>query len=391
MEDVILSKLIDGQSNGIIVLNKDLVVLYANKKVREFFSSDANQLLGNYVKCNNTIVENCYCQQTSKCSECILSNAIKQLKETNIKQIIDNLKFNSQGEYINISLKISHEGDYIILEFTDLCNLYEEINFLSRMMDKSKDIMFFKDNNLKYRYVNLGCAELFNSNKEQIINKDDNDLLRENYMDELLYRKLKIGDIKTLKKGSSNHVIYYKERYLNLSKECIDGGILCIGTDITEEKMANKRAERDVLTGLFNKRKFINDIDKVLKYNESSFYLALIDIDNLRDLNNNYGHLKGDEYLSKLGKILENTSEGRFYRTGGDEFAGLIRLKRNALKSIFDNIFDTLKNLNCNPPLTISVGIIPVDINKTYVENYEEADNLLYEAKKKGKNSFILS
>lgn len=390
MDDVILSKLIDEQSNGIIVLDKDLVVLYANKKVRKFFSSDENQLLGNYVKCNNTIVENCYCQQTSRCSECILNNAMKQLKETNIKQIIDNLKFNSDGKYINISLKISHEGDYIILEFTDLCNLYEEINFLSRMMDKSKDIMFFKDSNLKYKYANQGCAELFNCDKEQILNKDDNDLLRENSIEELLYRKLKIGDIKTLKKGSSNHVIYYKERYLNISKECIDGGILCIGTDITEETMANKRAETDVLTGLYNKRKFINDIDEILKYDGSSFYLALIDIDNLKELNNNYGHLKGDDYLSKLGKILENTSKGRFYRTGGDEFAGLIRLKRNDLKSMFDDIFETLNNLNCNPPLTISVGIVPIDINKTYIENYKEADNLLYEAKKKGKNSFIL-
>ena len=391
MEDVILSKLIDEQSNGIIVLNKDLVVLYANKKVREFFSSNINQLLGNYVKCNNTIVENCYCQQTSKCSECILNNAIRQLKETNIKQIIDNLKFNSEGEYINISLKISHEGDYIILEFTDLCNLYEEINFLSRMMDKSKDIMFFKDSNLKYKYVNQSCADLFNCDKGQMLNKDDNELLRQNCIDELLYRKLKKGDIKTLKKGNYNHVIYYKERHLNISKECIDGGILCIGADITEETKANKRAETDVLTGLNNRRKFINDIDEILKYDGSDFYLALIDIDNLKNLNNNYGHLKGDEYLSKLGKILENTSKGRFYRTGGDEFAGLIRLERNALKSMFYDIFDTLKNLNCNPPLTISVGIVPLDINKTHIENYKEADNLLYEAKKKGKNSFILS
>ncbi|MCC3869780.1 sensor domain-containing diguanylate cyclase [Terrisporobacter mayombei] len=391
MEDVILSKLIDEQSNGIIVLNKDLVVLYANKKVREFFSSNINQLLGNFVKCNNTIVESCYCQQTSKCSECILNNAIRQLKETNIKQIIDNLKFNSDGEYINISLKISHEGDYIILEFTDLCNLYEEINFLSRMMDKSKDIMFFKDSNLKYKYANQSCADLFNCDKDEMLDKDDNELLRLNCIDELLYRKLKIGDINTLKKGNYNHTIYYKERHLNISKECIDGGILCIAADITEEKKANKRAETDVLTGLNNRRKFINDMDEILKYDGNNFYLALIDIDNLKYLNNNYGHLKGDEYLSKLGKILEDTSKGRFYRIGGDEFAGLIRLKKNALESMFDDIFDTLKSLNCNPPLTISVGIVLVDINKTYIENYKEADNLLYEAKKKGKNRFILS
>ena len=82
MDDVILSTLLDEQSNGLIVLNEDLIVLYANKKIRKFFSSDTNQLLGNYIKCNNTIVECTYCQQTSKYNECILSNTIKELKQT---------------------------------------------------------------------------------------------------------------------------------------------------------------------------------------------------------------------------------------------------------------------------------------------------------------------
>lgn len=391
MEEVILSRLIDEQSNGLIVLSQDLVVLYANKKVREFFSSDTNQLIGNYIKCNNTIVENTYCQQTSKCSECVLSNAIKQLKETHDNQSIDNLKFNSEGEYINISLKISHMNDYIILEFTDLCNLYEEINFLSRMMDKSKDIMYFKDKNLKYKYVNQRCLELFNCDKSQMINKDDEELLRENYIDKLMYRQLKISDRNTMEKGSFNQVIFYKERHLDISKEKIEDGILCIGRDITEEINANKRAETDILTGLFNRRKFINDMDKILEYKGDGFYLALIDIDNLKDLNNNYGHLKGDKYLAKLGQILKNTNKARFYRTGGDEFAGIIRLNREDVKTMCDDIFKTLKDLNYNPPLTISVGINKIDINKTYVENYKDADVLLYKAKKKGKNSFILN
>ena len=391
MEDVILSKLIDEQSNGLIVLSEDLLVLYANKKVREFFSSEPNQLLGNYIKCINTIVENNYCQQTSKCSECILRNSIKKIKETHNKKNIDNIKFNSDGEYINISLKISYLSGYIILEFTDLCNLYEEMNFLSRMMDKSNDIMFFKDSNLKYRYVNQSCAELFNCEKDQIINKDDDELLRENYIDELLYRTLKIGDRYTLEKGYFNKVIFYKERYLSISKEKIEDGISCIGRDITEERDANKRAETDVLTGLSNRRKFIDDMDKILEYSNDVFYLALIDVDNLKELNNKYGHLKGDKYLSKLGEILNNTSDVRFYRTGGDEFAGIIKLKKDNIKSMFDDIFERLQNLNYNPSLTISVGINKIDINKTYIENYEEADILLYRAKKKGKNGFIIN
>lgn len=391
MEETILSKLIDEQSNGLIVLNKDLVVLYANKKVREFFSSDTNQLLGNYIKCNNTIVENSYCQQTSKCSECILSNAIKQLKKVSNNQNIDNLKFNSKGEYINISLKISYMYDFIILEFTDLCNLYEEVNFLSRMMDKSKEIMFFKDNNLKYKYVNQSCAELFNCEKDQIIDRDDEELLRQKYIDESLYKWLIKGDTNTLDKGYSNQVIYYKKSYFNISKEKIEDGILCIGRDVTEEINANKRAETDVLTGLFNRRKFISDMDKILKYNGDGFYLALIDIDNLKNLNNNYGHLKGDKYLEKLGQILNNTNKGRFYRIGGDEFAGIVRLNKKDVKSMFDDIFKELKNLNYNPPLTISVGINKIDIKKTYIENYKQADTLLYKAKKNGKNSFVLN
>lgn len=391
MEEVILSKLIDEQSNGLIVLNKDLVVLYANKKIREFFSSDTNQLLGNYIKCNNTIAENSYCQQTSKCCECILSNTIKQLKQTSNNQNIDNLKFNSKGEYINISLKISYMCDFIILEFTDLCNLYEEINFLSRIMDKSKDIMFFKDSNLKYKYVNQSCAELFNCEKDQIIDRDDEELLMGNYIDEILYRRLIKGDTNTLENGHYNQVITYKQRHLNVSKEKIEDGILCICTDITEEINANKRAETDVLTGLFNRRKFISDMDKILKYNREGFYLALIDIDNLKNLNNNYGHLKGDKYLEKLGEILNKTKQGTFYRTGGDEFAGIVKLNEKNVKFMFDDIFEALNNLNYNPPLTISVGINKIDIKKTYIENYRETDILLYKAKKNGKNSFILN
>ena len=391
MEDIILSTLIDEQSNGLIVLSKDLVVLYANKKVREFFSSEINQLLGNYIKCNNAIVENTYCQQTSKCGECILSNSIKQLKKTKDKQNIDNLKFNSEGEYINISLKILDMKEYIILEFTDLCNLYEEVNFLSTMMDKSKDIMFFKDSNLKYKYVNQSCAELFNCKKDEMINKNDEELLKENKIDELLYIKLKNSDINTLETGNSKQVISYKEMYLNISKEKIEDGILCIGRDITEELNANKRAETDVLTGLFNRRKFINDMEKILQYKVEGFYLAIIDIDNLKDLNNNYGHIKGDEYLAKLGEILKDTDTGIFYRTGGDEFAGIIKLEEDDLKDLFDNIFKRLSSLNYKPNLTISVGVNKIDVNKTHIENYKEADILLYKVKEKGKNSFIIN
>lgn len=390
MQKEFLGKIIDDQSNGIIILNKDLIVLYANNKVRDFFLSDTNQLLGNYLKCNYTIEEKTYCQNTSNCYKCTLNNTIKKVIESNNAETVENLKYNSDGKNINLSFKISCIDDHIIIEFMDLCNLYEEINFLTRMMDKSRDIMFFKDSQLRYRYVNKRCADLFNKEKIDILNKDDKELIEDNSLDKSLCLKLEKGDLNTLEEGYYSDIIFYEDRYLNVTKEKIDGGILCIARDITEEVEANKRAEIDFLTNLYNRRKFIYTMDDILANRKDNYYLALMDLDDLKNLNNEYGHLKGDKYLSKLGEILKKYGSEQFFRIGGDEFAGVIEGNRDDVKNIFTNIFEELRNLEYDPPLSLSVGINKLNINKSYIENYREVDSLLYKVKKDGKNSFIL-
>ena len=390
MQKEFLGKIIDDQSNGIIILNKDLIVLYANNKVRDFFLSDTNQLLGNYLKCNYTIEEKTYCQNTSNCYKCTLNNTIKKVIESNNAETVENLKYNSDGKNINLSFKISCIDDHIIIEFMDLCNLYEEINFLTRMMDKSRDIMFFKDSQLRYRYVNKRCADLFNKEKIDILNKDDKELIEENSLDKSLCLKLEKGDLNTLEEGYYSDIIFYEDRYLNVTKENIDGGILCIARDITEEIEANKRAEIDFLTNLYNRRKFIYTMDDILANRKDNYYLALMDLDDLKNLNNEYGHLKGDKYLSKLGEILKKYGSEQFFRIGGDEFAGVIEGNRDDVKNIFTNIFEELRNLEYDPPLSLSVGINKLNVNKSYIENYREVDSLLYKVKKDGKNSFIL-
>lgn len=391
MEKEVLLEIVDKQENGFIILDKDFVVLYANNKVEDFFSSDINNLLGNYLKCNYTILEGVDCQNTSNCKKCTINNSIRMANENHIEKSVDNIKFNSDGKYINISLKISSIGEYIILEFIDLCELYKEINFLSRMMDKSKDIMFFKDNGLVYRYVNKSCAELLNKEKQEILNKDDTELAKDNLNEESLYEQLRRGDLHTLKDGHYSETLRFSERYLHITKEHIEGGILCIARDITNEVEANKRAETDFLTNLSNARKFIHSIDEILENEKEDYYLALIDLDNLRYLNNRLGHFTGDKYLAKLGKILASYHEGRFFRIGGDEFAGLIHGNNQKVKYIFDNIFYDLRNLDYDPPLSISVGVKKIDTNKKYVQNYNEVDQLLYKVKENGKNDYIIA
>lgn len=389
MEKETLLELVDNQEQGVVVLNKDLVVLYANNKVKDFFLSDINNLLGNYLKCNYTILEGVDCQHTSNCEKCMINNSIRIANENHSEKTVENIRFNSDGKYINISLKISFINEYTILEFIDLCELYKEVNFLSRMIDKSKDIMFFKDDSLKYRYVNERCAELLNKEKQEILNKDDIELARDD-IEEDLYKKLKRGDLCTLKEGHYSEVLRFNERYLHITKENIEGGILCIARDITNEVEANERAETDFLTKLSNVRKFIYTIDEILANKKEDYYLALIDLDNLRNLNNCLGHLTGDKYLIKLGEILASNNEGSFFRIGGDEFAGLIHGDIHKVKYVFDNIFYDLKNLDYNPPLSISVGIKKIDTNKRYIQNYNEVDKVLYRVKENGKGTYLI-
>ena len=82
--------------------------MYANNKVRDFFLSDTNQLLGNYLKCNYTIEEKTYCQNTSNCYKCTLNNTIKKVIESNNAETLERILSIIQMEKILIYLLKSH-------------------------------------------------------------------------------------------------------------------------------------------------------------------------------------------------------------------------------------------------------------------------------------------
>ena len=278
----------------------------------------------------------------------------------------------------------------------DISNSYYKLSFLSKLANKSKDLMFFKNKSLKYEYVNESFADFISESSDYIIEKSDMDLVNESLFSKVLYEQCLVGDMKTLKEGHYYGIEAMGDRYFRVSKERIDNGLLCIARDITEEVNAIVIAETDSLTGLYNRSKFMKIIDEI--YNEKkNYFLALIDLDNLRNLNNKYGHLKGDNYLNMLASLLKENQNAIFFRIGGDEFAALIKCKCNGncigyVEEIFTEVFNALKdiNSNLNPKLSISVGIKRLDLNKDYLTNYEETDKLLYKVKENGKNSFII-
>jgi len=163
--------------------------------------------------------------------------------------------------------------------------------------------------------------------------------------------------------------------------------------------MLYESAIRDEKTGLYN-HKFFETIIKMeiekVKRNKEKLSLIIIDIDFFKKLNDTYGHLKGDELLAHLAKLLLKTlrKSDIVSRFGGEEFFLLLpetslekakklgaRLKR-AIHN--DKIF---KKYN----LTVSGGITEFRKRDTETKFKERADKALYQAKKQGRDRFVVS
>jgi diguanylate cyclase (GGDEF)-like protein len=158
----------------------------------------------------------------------------------------------------------------------------------------------------------------------------------------------------------------------------------------------------DGLTEIPNRRYFDKEVEthwKIAKINEQPISLMLIDVDNFKQYNDNYGHLAGDYCLQKIAKALQSLSteaEGFVARYGGDEFVAVFP---NTSSKIALYLADTMKNsiekLNiehkfskvaAHVTLTFGVSTVIPDENLTVSHLTDSADKALYEAKQKGRN-----
>jgi len=150
----------------------------------------------------------------------------------------------------------------------------------------------------------------------------------------------------------------------------------------------------DDLTGVYN-RKFLfywieTEIKRANRF-ASKFALILLDIDNFRDINNTLGHLEGDKILIQFSNFLrKNIREvDNVVRYGGDEFIALMpNTNTEGALELAQRIFT---NLNAQEILTrkilCSIGFAVFPDDGTTIEALiNQADNLMYQAKKQGKN-----
>ena len=167
--------------------------------------------------------------------------------------------------------------------------------------------------------------------------------------------------------------------------------------------------ELDTLTGLLNRKTFERSFEKVRRQDreqqlkpptatdtqdpaqQESSWLALVDVDHFKAVNDGYGHLFGDEVLLLVSRLMKRSFRGadQLFRFGGEEFLVVLERTNEQGATI---ALERLRSAVAEYPfpqigkVTVSAGftrIVPSDVSTTCVERADEA---LYYAKKHGRN-----
>ena len=184
-----------------------------------------------------------------------------------------------------------------------------------------------------------------------------------------------------------------------------------------QEKLLSA-ANTDILTGLYNRQGFYNNIFSVISNAKSALsiinpFLIYIDLDNFKFYNDNFGHKIGDNVLKWFANILKSkiTSYDMAIRYGGDEFILLLsnsdqKKCTTLIESIYEELnmkygfkseISSLLNKKIYIPkdklLSFSTGIINLSSKNNFniSELVDNADKAMYEAKKNGKSCYIFA
>ena len=320
----------------------------------------------------------------------LMESIIKAMEPTILKKkLIElNLSLESKIEQeINKIKSILDAQDNIIIvtnkeEITNVNKKFLDffgIDDFNKFIKSKKDIFnFFKE---EFGFIS----------KEQI-SKQESWIKYIKELDEI-DRIVKIKDALAEEKIFAINVDYYenKEDYYVFSL-----------TDITKLKEKSNlfeyQASHDKLTGLFNRNKFDEVYSKEVKrskrYN-NELSMIIFDIDDFKMVNDNYSHQIGDDVLKEIAKIIQNgvREQDINVRWGGEEF--LILLPQTNLEGaviVASKIRIAIKEhlfSNKDLRITASFGVSQLLSEDTETTFISRGDNLLYEAKKTGKDKVI--
>lgn len=203
---------------------------------------------------------------------------------------------------------------------------------------------------------------------------------------------------------TKNEKIVQKEGVISTQRGAIVGLSVLFGIIVVlgwfvikQNKMLGMLSQTDPLTGLFNRRVFMERaIALIQEYNRyhHPFTLLLIDVDHFKTINDTYGHNDGDKVLRQMAELIQAQTRDTdvCVRWGGEEFMVIatntgreeaIALANNLQQSVASHGFDIATKV------TISIGVASVMRDDTIESLVKAADTALYRAKEEGRNRVV--
>jgi len=177
---------------------------------------------------------------------------------------------------------------------------------------------------------------------------------------------------------------------------------LLLQTDEAEQRL-QVLSHTDDLTQTYNRRYFMQYIDQEFKRAQrygGTFSIAILDLDNFKEINDGWGHLVGDQVLRTLTNMLKACIRQADVcaRYGGDEFIFLFpQTDKQQTEIWLRRIFDTfatnsiqVESLEIKPSFSVGVAVFDAAL-ENFDDLLKQADEALYQAKRMGGNHFVLN
>ncbi|MFI9651625.1 diguanylate cyclase domain-containing protein [Guyparkeria halopsychrophila] len=283
-----------------------------------------------------------------------------------------------------------------------------ETRLFGAILVASPDPIYVLDLKGRVIYANQATADLFGLKPEAIIGRSNFDLGFSFALDFQRNQERVIASQSTYRgKFVHRFASGQGERFEYLLAPVLDEhqdteATVCIIQDVTERALAEERiwhsAHHDALTGLPNRRLFLDRLEQEVKHtNRTGLPLALLfmDLDDFKEVNDSLGHEAGDSVLCDVAERLADCvrEDDTVARQGGDEFTVVLAAanRREDVEQVAQAIIDALAQpfQTALQPVQISVSIgvafYPQDA-PTPLALLEAADRAMYKAKESGSN-----
>lgn len=291
--------------------------------------------------------------------------------------------------------------------------IQNNIDSLHEILDLIPLPMYIKDISGKYIACNKAFEKVSGLFLKDIVGKDVYEVWPKEQadifyaQDKALYENIGTQDVElevNTPDGTHNTIQFHKKIFYDNNKR--PAGYLCILFDVTEKKSLEGQLQfqalTDELTQLPNRREGLARLEQALSLalrKESALCVALLDIDHFKSVNDNYGHIVGDQALVTVANTIKSSLRGYDIcaRYGGEEF--LICLPDSDLSNSLEVLervrlaCESLKIANkgmADLSITVSIGVAQFASHVSTLEALIEASDLaLYQAKVGGRNRVV--